>query len=32
MDDPRVFWLNVMNIALGVAVVLLILGVVSGVQ
>jgi hypothetical protein len=31
MSDPRTFWLVVTNIALGVAVVVLILGVVTGV-
>jgi len=30
MDDPRTFWLTVTNIALGLAVVLLIGGVVTG--
>ena len=31
MEDTRVFWLAVMNIALGLAVLLLVLGVVTGV-
>ena len=31
MDDPRTFWLTVTNIVLGLAVVLLILGIVTGV-
>ena len=30
MNDPRTFWLVVTNIALGAAVVVLILGVVTG--
>lgn len=31
MDDPRTFWLTVTNIALGLALVLLIAGVATGV-
>ena len=31
MNDPRTFWLTVTNVVLGLAVVLLILGVVAGV-
>jgi len=30
MHDPRTFWLTVTNIALGAAVVLLILGIATG--
>jgi len=30
MHDPRTFWLTVTNIALGVALVLLILGILTG--
>jgi hypothetical protein len=31
MRDPRTFWLTVTNIALGLAVVLLVCGIVTGV-
>lgn len=31
MHDPKTFWLTVTNIALGLAVVLLVLGVVTGI-
>jgi hypothetical protein len=31
MDDPRTFWLTVTNVVLGLAVLLLILGVLTGV-
>lgn len=31
MSDPRTFWLTLTNITLGLAVVLLILGVVTGI-
>lgn len=31
MSDPRTFWLTVMNVVLGLAVVLLVAGVVTGI-